>query len=275
MLSIYHQFLAAYPLQAATVDGARWEYIRCGRGSETLLLLPGGFGAADTSFRYMLALKDDFSLISVSYPPNLASAAQLVDGLIELLGKLGIMWAHVLGGSASGLVAQLLARRRPDLIGALILSHTSAPQPGRAPLADGAASLFRALPLPLLRGCLRLLNRTFLPGSSPETRFWRGYFAQMIDTLPRAAYVNRMRWLAEIDRTGEWFPDSLPHPILLIEAEHDAIVGARARAALARLYPQARRVTLPAGAHADTVTQPEAEIAIIRAFLRDVRADAA
>lgn len=266
----YQQFVATHPRRKQRIAGAEWEYIICGAGPETLLLLPGGFGVADTAFRYLQAFKAEYRVISVSYPTTITTVAGLVDGLATLLAHEQVAQAHVLGGSYSGMIAQSLVRRYPDLVATLILSHTGAPNSARTIWNRACCGLVRALPTRLLRAVLHGLNRGFLPGKSADQCFWRGYFAAMIATETRASVLNRLWVLADFDRNYRFTSGDLrawAGRILIAEATHDGLIPARERAALQRLYPQAQCWVFPAGDHADTITQPEPQIALIRSFL--------
>ena len=199
----YRAFCAAHPPCYRTIAGVVWEYIDCGDAPEVLLLLPGGFGTATTAFQYVQALCGAYRVLALSYPAALATAAALSDGIAALLQGEGITHAHVLGGSYSGAIAQVLVRRHPTLVASLILSHTSPPTPGRAPLLALLLALFKLLPMPLLRLLLYALNYGFLPGRGPEQRFWRAHFAAMIGSFARAAYTNRLRVM--LTRDADFF----------------------------------------------------------------------
>lgn len=266
----YRAFCAAHPPHYRTLAGAVWEFVGAGAGPETLVLLPGGFGVADTAFLYVQALAAQYRVISVSYPDTLGSVAGLADGLAALLAGEGVARAHVLGGSYSGFIAQVFVRRHPALVASLILSHTGAPQPRRARAAAATLALFRLAPMPLLRAALWLLNYGFLPGRAPENRFWRGYFAAMIGRLRRAAYLSRLQVLRDFDLNQRFTPADLngwPGRLLLAEAARDGLVPAAERDSLRRLYPQAQRRSFAHGRHADTISQPDEQIAMIREFL--------
>ena len=266
----YRVFCAAHPPRYRTVDGVVWEYLACGAGDEVLVLLPGGFGVASTAFQYALALGGKYRVLSLSYPDALTTAAALADGVAAVLAGAGVRRAHVLGGSYSGAVAQVLVRRHPALVDALILSHTTPPAPRRARWLVLVLLLFATLPMPLLRAALDLLNWAFLPGRGPAQRFWRGHFAALIARFGRRAYTSRLRVMLDFDRNARFALADLrawPGRLLLIEAARDGMVPPAERAALHALYPHAQRRSFAQGRHADTVHSPAEEIAMIREFL--------
>jgi pimeloyl-ACP methyl ester carboxylesterase len=267
----YRSFRASHPIIYREVAGVCWEYMICGQGPEALLLLPGGFGAADTAFRYITALEADYRVMSLTYPAAIATVGGLVDGIAAMLDAENIPAAHVLGGSYSGLIAQCLIRRRPDKVASLILSHTGVPRPARARQLELCVRIISALPIALIRRALKLAKYRFSGEMSIERAFWNRYFDDMIDALTKAACVNRFRVAAEVDRHWMFTPGDLSswaHKVLILEAEADWLVSAAEREALRALYPQARVHTFSGGAHSDTLDKPEAQIAVIASFLK-------
>lgn len=267
----YRQFCVTHPLRSRLVDGVCWEYIDTLGPGEALLLLPGGFGVADTSFRLIRAFTPRYRVVSLTYPTSIRTFGGLVDGVAGLVRELGLKAAHVLGGSASGLVAQELVRRHPALVRSLILSHTGVPQQARARWISPALALLGLVPLPVARHFFHACVRAFLPGDDAEQQFWRGYFHARVDELSRESLLNRFHVLIDIDRNARFAPGDLDRwrrPLLMIAAEDDGFVGKREQAALRRLYPRADVHTFPRGAHRDSITTPEAEIAVIDGFLR-------
>lgn len=268
----YQAFCTAHPLRCRVIAGVRWEYLVGGTGPQVLVLLPGGFGVAATSFLYVQAFETKYRVVSITYPTSVASVADLVDGLAQLLAHEGIAKAHVAGGSYSGLIAQVLVRRHPALVERLILSHTSAPEPTRAHWLEAASVVFRLAPMPLLRGVLRLVNYGFLPGCVEAQRFWREHFSAVIGSSSRDSYLNRLRVAIDFDRNYRFAPTDVhgwPGRLLIIDAEDDSFTPPAQRNALRRLYPQAQHRSFAHGGHGQTVHNPQGEIALIGGFLAE------
>jgi pimeloyl-ACP methyl ester carboxylesterase len=280
----YAAFSAAHPMCRAWIDGQCWEYIDAGAGNPPLIMLPGGFGVAATSFRYIAALAKGRRVIALSYPPDINTIADLCDGLAALLDALGVARAWVLGGSASGFVAQALVRRHPDRVVGLILAQSGAPRPPRAYLSRACAALLGRLPMPLIFALLRLSIAADLRGPSDDRRFWRGHFAEVLAAQSRSALVSRFLLAADFDANYRFgvhhkkcggccfgeeqaLPDPFPEgSVAIIESASDSLVGPGERAALRALYPRAQVYTL-AGGHNDSVERPEAQIALISRIL--------
>lgn len=267
----YAALLASHGPRQVVIDGARWELIEAGAGT-TVLLLPGGFGIAATSFQYLAELARDYHVIALSYPPELARIADLADGVAAILAQGEIAGVHVVGGSASGAVAQVLVRRHGLRVATLILAQTGPPQPQRAGLAEAGAACFQAMPAALSLALLRAAVLAFLPQPNATHAFWRAHFVGVVAAQSRSGLAARLRALADYDRNYRFRPSDLaawPGRVAIIEASHDGFLPATERARLRALYPQARRYVLAGGRHADSVTDPCSQLALIRAILAE------
>ena len=92
------------------VDGGEWEYISCGRGEQTLLLLPGGLSVGESTFPLITDFEKEYRIIAPSYALSLTMTG-LCDGIAHILETENVNQAHVLGGSYGGLVAQYFVRK--------------------------------------------------------------------------------------------------------------------------------------------------------------------
>lgn len=263
----HHAFCAANPITCRQLLGVRWEYIACGRGAACLLLLPGAMGLADTSFEYALAFAPHMRVLTVSYPPAVPTVAGLADGLAALLVAEGVGQAHLLGGSYSGMVAQVLARRHPGLIASLLLATTGLPQPARVVPLTLILALVALLPQERLRALLRCGLSHYLPDAGTTQDFWRGYLRAAIAGTSKAHLLAKL--LVQIDFDARWSTAALGWhgPVLLLDAPGDALFGPADQRALRRLYPQAQTHTLAGRGHSAALDGAPETIAAIKRFL--------
>jgi pimeloyl-ACP methyl ester carboxylesterase len=270
-MSSYKAFLATYPLRSIQIDGNRWEYIDTGVGNEVLLLLPGGFGVAQTSWQYILAFATRYRVLSLHYPAGNALLNPLCAQLISLLNALQIQRVHVLGGSASGSVAQVLVRYAPERITSLMLAQTGPPLQGRAALARQLAKAIEQAPLWLSKALLHMAIWGFLPGTTKSHRFWRSHFRSIIASQSRASLANRFHLLADYDAHYTFAANDLagwPGRVAIIASANDGFVPAAQQQTLRKLYPQAWVYTFPHGSHGLSLHNPAAQVAVIARFLR-------
>ena len=88
------RFRATHPLKHTFVHDVQWEYIATGRGSEALLILPGLLGIGEMSFQHIRAFENDYCVIAPSYPFELTTVNQTMDGIAAILTAEGIQQAH-------------------------------------------------------------------------------------------------------------------------------------------------------------------------------------
>ena len=260
------RFRALHPCTLRNVRGVRWEYIACGHGEDTVLLLPGAMGMAETAFHYVLAFEEQYRVLSLTYPAAVNTLDLLLAGIVELLDAEGSGRTHVIGGSYSGFVAQFLAGRYPDRVTSLLLSNTGVPSATQARYYRWLHRLLWPLPAGVLHGIMHASIRHFLPTDTPEQHFWRAYFAATIPQFSRPMILNRLRLMIEMQQ-GVAAAQAWRGPVLIVDAGADRMVPAADRAALRALYPQATCVELSDSGHVASLDNTDEYIALYREFL--------
>lgn len=271
-------FRLAHPYRRLTVGGERWEYISCGRGEQSLLLLPGALSTGESTFPLIEAFEKEYRIIAPSYALSL-TMKELCDGIAGILEAEALNQAHVLGGSYGGLVAQHFVRLHPHRARSLILSHTFVLTRRYAKPLWIASKLFPALPrgmfAPLLKLRLdKLLLSTLRAANHPEEEFWRAYLNEAIASdLLKRVLIHQNRCLLGVARQPPFSPHDLKDwrgKILIIESDNDPAVGAKERALVRAMYPHAQVQTFGDAGHASSILKRDEVFSIIRSFLRGV-----
>lgn len=264
-------FRSAHPPLRLRAGKHEWTYVRGGSGGPAVLLLSGALGRAEFGFGVVGALEGAARVLAPDYPPA-GSLDELADGLAALLDAERVDRAHVVGGSFGGVVAQAFARRHPDRVATLTLSHTGAPEPMRG--RGIAVGLLSLLPGGLLRAMLRRRLRGTLASADP---FWTRQFEATIDGLSKADVISRVRLAGEFGARfgGLANPQRPPFPVLIVEADDDPLFPPAKRAALHALYPGARTHVFSGTGHAAGVLQPDEYAAVLRRFIQQSEPHAA
>jgi pimeloyl-ACP methyl ester carboxylesterase len=271
------EFRLTHPYKHLTIGDAEWQYISCGQGEQTLLLLPGALSVGESTFPFITAFENEYRIIAPSYALSLTMAG-LCDGLARILEAEAVSEAHVFGGSYGGLVAQYFVRHYPDKARSLILSHTFILTQRYAKPAWIAGKLFPALPqslfVPLLKLRLnKLLLSTLRAVHHPEAEFWRAYLNEAIASdLLKEVVIHQNKCLLDLARHPQFTHNDLKEwhgKILIIESDDDPAIPARARALLRNTYPQAEVHTFKDAGHASSILKREEVVSIIRTFLHN------
>lgn len=262
------EFRASHSIGQCRSASEIWRYRCVGVGTEPVMWLTGALGVGDFAFAQILALGDGFRVLAPDYPP-VHSLEQLVEGLVAILDAEGLGAVHVVSGSFGGMVAQHLVRRHSERVRSLVLSHTAAPESGRARMA-----MVRAVvgTLGLWPGWLvRALFRRRLRGSfAAADPFWLRYFDSTVASLSNADLVSRVRLAAEFAGQTGYGPDDLdawPGRVLIMDADDDPQMPAATRAALRALYPEAEVHSFSGTGHSAAIMNPEGYAQVIRRFL--------
>lgn len=119
-------FYEKYPLSAAKLTDSDliYRYYKNPNARSVLVLLTGGIGLSDLFYLHFERFAKSFSVITLDYQVQYKSTAEFADALGELLQKMNVK-AWLIGQSLGGIVAQITAKRHPEVIAGLILSNTA------------------------------------------------------------------------------------------------------------------------------------------------------
>lgn len=265
------QFRSTHPYKTITVNGVTWEYISCGKGEESLVLLPGGsFRFGETWFHLITAFENEYRIISPTYP-DVPTMAERVRGISRILEAESIGNAHVLGWSLGGWTAQCFVRSHPEKVKTLILTNTSGPKGMSKRLARIGVFFMSAYPLWFIRFGLKKRLLSFLSPDA-EHQFWNAFIEEiLLKTAKKDLVIERkciydyvMNYHFSKDDLGDW-----PGRVLIIESDNDSAFDEPAREDLKRLYPRAQVHTFHRAEHAPMYNKPAEFTSVVRTFLKE------
>jgi pimeloyl-ACP methyl ester carboxylesterase len=267
----YERFRAGHRVTRRQVDGACWEYIASGQGPETIVMLPGALGDAETSFQYITAFEPHYRVLALTYPPSLSRVVDVTGGIAGLMDAEGIERAHLIGGSFSGMLAQCFVREYPARLTRLILSHTGVPSRARLRSSELYLRVILARSLGAVRLFARLANHAAFLDGTTEHLFWRAYFDRTIASISRAELAMRVRLVVDFDQNYRFAVEDLREwcgQMLIVDSESDRYIAPAERLALRSLYPHARVCSLEGTGHSGTLESAERYIRLYGEFLR-------
>ncbi len=265
-------FRLVHPARHLQVDGFDWEYLCCGKGSETLVILPGGLRSGEAAFRIILALENEFQVIAPTYPPA-PVVAQWAAGVRAILDAVQVEQAHIFGSSAGGMLAQVFVRKYPQRVKSLILGDTSLPDRERGARYARRKWIFSLIPI----WYVRRMGKRGLPrlvSALPEDRraFWLAYLSELLDRIYTRA------WLTAGNQVGidymlnyTFHPDDLrewPGKVLIIDSDDDTVIGLEQLKLLKAMYSQAQVYTFHNAGHVPAITHEAEYIQLLKNFLK-------
>ncbi len=121
-------------IQTACADGAETDWFKFGSGSRTMVILPGlsllsVCENADAVASAYSVFAEEYTVYLIDRRkklPSVYSVEDMARDTAAVFDELGIRGAYVLAISQGGMIAQLIAAQRPELVSALVLGSTAA-----------------------------------------------------------------------------------------------------------------------------------------------------
>jgi pimeloyl-ACP methyl ester carboxylesterase len=237
------------------VAGRRTWHEVSGEG-DPVVLLHGGFVGAASFFRQVPALAEAGYRVHVperrghAHTPDVEgplSYSVMADDTVAYLEQEAGGPAHLVGWSDGAVVALLVARRRPDLVGRMVLIGQYYNSSGR--VAGG--ELVEFLSSPEAVTFLRQAYDPFSPDGPDHFSVVHAKMVRMIATEPEIALDT----LAGVSA-----------PTLVLQGDRDEVTVEHSLAVVAAL-PEARLAVLP-GTHTLPLERPDLVNSLILSFLR-------
>jgi 3-oxoadipate enol-lactonase len=193
----------------------------------------------------------------------------LADDLAALIDHLGHRRVTLVGLSVGGLIAQRLARLRPDLVEALVLCNSSA----RSGSADMWAQRIAAIEAGGIEAVadsilVRWFTEKFRDPANAELVGYRN----MLVRQPQAGYLGTCMTLRDTDLRSD--AAAIAVPTLCVAGDQDGSTPPDVVLALAKSIPGARYELIKDCGHIPCVEQPAMLTEILRAFFELVKSDA-
>jgi 3-oxoadipate enol-lactonase len=247
---------------ATAPDGTKLHYERHGESGEPLLLIMGLGGTIEfwqfqtpvLARRHRVAVYDNRGMGKSDKPRGPYDVATLANDALAVLDAAGFDRAHVVGISMGGMIAQELALRHPDRVGALVLAATYAkPDDDAKNFASGPVDFSTVEPKQLFKVLMGLvLTPEFI---AREKEWLRGLRERTLEAFVLDGFLAQMQAALGHDTTAEL--DNLAAPTLVITGTADKLVPAKNSDVLASLISGAKLIKIEGGSHGFNVEMPD------------------
>jgi len=257
-------FRDAHVPQTLDVNGMPWEYIAYGGGDETIIFLHGMTGAADIWWLQMEAFKDDYRVISLTYPP-VDTLAEMSQGVRAILAQEGVDQTNIVGSSLGGYLTQYLVAHYPEKIKRAVFANTFPPNDL---IAEKNATIGKLLPFLPEWAIMSVLRGSFegdVYTASGNSELVLAYMLeQSYGRMKKAQVVGRFHCV--VDPFDPPDIEALHIPVMILEADNDPLVEAVLRAQLKAAYPSAQVHTLHDVGHFSYLNNAGEYTELLRAF---------
>lgn len=245
-------FREDYPTTRLSLNGKDWEYLAIGESDKTVLFLHGMTGSYDIWWQQIEALKENYRVVSVTYPA-VNSLAEMEAGVLAILEKEGVTKFNVVGTSLGGYFTQYLVSKHPDRITTAVFANTFPPNDIIKEKNGTLGAAIPYLPEWLVMDVLRGSFETSVYSASGDDEMTLAFLNEIsYGRMRKAQVAGRYKCVVEKFEA----PANTTIPLLIIEASNDPLVEEALREELKSTYPQAKVVTVENG-HFPYIATPE------------------
>lgn len=262
------QFRSTHPTKRQSIDGVEWNYILSGTGTETVLILSGMLGRADTGYKMVMNFEKTYRVLSISYPLHDKMDA-FIDGLIKLLDREGIQRVHFVGTSLGTSVGHVLVRRYRDRIDRMVLSTFGLCDDKKLRQIKQLVGLLGLLPYWVIKKYFKLGSPKILKGlDESDKQFQLAYLNDLLD-IDKQTMISQYRLLLEMFENPSYGTDRPidNSSILIMQSQDDENWNHDEQSAFRQTYPNARIQLFEEGGHLREIRDENKHIATVRHFL--------
>lgn len=252
------------PLKSIDRGGLQWKYLAIGDGEESILFLHGMAGSYDIWWQQILTLKNNYKIISMTYPPA-GSLKEMGEAVIQILYAENINHTNVIGSSLGGYFTQYLKTTFPDRFHKAVFANTF-------PLNDiyeekngTTAAVARFLPEWLIMSAFRSnVRKVVLPASENSPLLEAYLLQQSYGGMSKQQFLARYHCV--VDKFTPAASLKTAEDILIIESDNDPLIFPELRQRLKEIYPTAGVYTFHNKGHFPYLNDTEQYNTVIKDF---------
>ncbi len=244
-------------------DGVTLHYERHGDAGDPLLLVMGLGGPLEfwefqtpvLARSHRVCIYDNRGVGRSDKPAGPYDVRTLADDAVAVMDACGFARAHVVGLSMGGMIAQELAIRHSDRVGALVLAATYA-KPDDNVRGTAASTGFDPKSIDPKQLFKMMMGMVLSPEFIARERDWlRATQGRILANLSVEGFLAQLAATMSHDATAEL--GRIQAPTLILKPASDQLIPPHASDELARLIPGATLVTFPHGSHGFNVEQAD------------------
>jgi pimeloyl-ACP methyl ester carboxylesterase len=140
-------FRTTHPFKILQTAFGKAEYIICGNGNETILMLHGLAGNAESVYKFILAFERDYKIICPTIPALQERTTASALAFIHLvLQHENLQPSIVIGGSFGGVLAQAYWYANSETVNKVLLFDTTPPDKAAGIKSRKAAAVIKFIP---------------------------------------------------------------------------------------------------------------------------------
>lgn len=260
----------------------QYRYYKKADAKATLVLLTGGIGLSDLFYLHFERFAQDFSVITFDYQISYVNHTEFADAVAELLNRLGEkVW--LVGQSLGGIVAQIIAKRHPEVVEGLVLSNTCSLAKdmgeeaychlmGMIQSQKKSKKLLAILPFSLYKKMIKwaVMKKKTADFTEKEKALMEGLCDAMLELLTKEYEYHMIDFLIDAEHHFGMVPEDFIRwkgKVLLILSEDDLTFNQACKDSLIAVMPEPAVVTDITGGHLALLVKLDKYAATVAEFI--------
>ncbi len=269
------QFRRTHTPKIINIEGWDWEYLDCGTGTRTLILVPGGLRRPSIGWKLLAELEREYRVIAPTYPTT-GSMDVLARGVISILDNEGIDEFAIIGSSYGGIVLQSILQMVPQRVTHAVIANTGtiSEDQNMVKQLERRLRLIRVLPgLVVTRVAKRSFKRLLAGIEGEKRRLYEALVDEVFarSWLTKIEFVCHFEGLIDFQLNHRFTPEETCQwdtKVLIIKSSDDPGVLEGASESLDRMYPKAVTHVFEGAGHMPSITRADEYLKLLREFLK-------
>lgn len=276
------------PKQTATILGGKFTYRYYKNPSPkvnaTIVMLAGGTGLGDAFAGLARSFIERYSLLSFNYPMCYKNNNRTADAIAELIRHTGAENVYLWGQSYGGVLAQIIAKRHPDVVKGMILTSTASMSnnlnfEGMQCFVNMVSkekekkniSTYKKMPMSLLPALMNLAFKKHLKNNPGAQEAIKEILKQVKPDMTKEYFCHMAHLLGDlrnhIGTHSQKDFEFLRERVLIIEPDDDKTFSEDIKQELIRMMPKPEVVRNLSGGHLAMMFDFDGFIKIINGFM--------
>ena len=274
------------PFQTYLLNGneLKYRYYKKEEAKATIVVLAGGSGLADGFFLFLRSLMDKYSLITIPYPVFCRDNHETADAIAALVRYLKAENVYYWGQSYGGLLAQIIAKKHPDVVSGLLLTSTASFSTEltfagmkcivnmiNEEKEEKRAEKYRKMPMGLAMAMFPMMFKPHLKGDKKAYKTIKELIKILEPEMSKEHFVHMTRLLGDLrNHFGRYSKADFAYlkgKVLIIEPVDDKTFTEDIKMALCNMMSEPRVIDEVEGGHLAIMFNPDGYIRLIDEFI--------
>ena len=280
----YYNQVAPFQVYDLNGNPFKYRYYKKDGAKATIVVLAGGSGLADGFFLFLRSLMDKYSLITIPYPLFCKDNNETADAIAALVRYLKAENVWYWGQSYGGLLAQIIAKRHPDVVGGLLLTSTASFSTDltfegmqclvnmiNAEKEEKRVKKYQKMPVKLAMAMFPLMFKPHLKGDKKAYQTIKDLIKILEPEMNREHFIHMTHLLGDLRNHFGCYQKAdfeyLRGKVLIIEPVDDKTFTDDIKKALCAMMPQPKVIDEVEGGHLAIMFDPDGYIRLIDEFV--------